>query len=164
MITNKWITEFENAQDAVKIREEVFLNEQSVPRDAEFDEHDNVAMHVIVYDDKIPIATGRVWHDGKTFRIGRLAVIKEFRKQGYGDLLIKLLLLKVFEYNPSVVCIVAQEGTLGFYERYGFAKTGDVIMHAEIPHIPMKVTKETLLFKSACGHDKTYADFFPDGK
>jgi predicted GNAT family N-acyltransferase len=162
LITNKWITGLAGAEDALEIREEVFVQEQKTTRDNEFDSLDEYAMHVIIYDGDDAIATGRVCHDGKTFRIGRIAVRKQYRGKGYGDLLVKLLLLKVFEYNPSVVRIGAQEYAQKFYERYGFRKTGDKYMDGGLPHIPMEVTKETLVFKSDCGHDKTYYDFFPE--
>jgi predicted GNAT family N-acyltransferase len=162
LITNKWFNGIENAPDATSIRQEVFVEEQQFPVESEFDALDAQSVHVVVYDDGRPVATGRVLHDGKTFRIGRLAVIKEYRGKGFGDLLIKLLLLKVFEFNPSVVRISAQTYAKGFYERYGFAQVGDEFMEDGVPHIPMDVTKETLVFKSKCGHDKTYADFFSE--
>ncbi|MGI6153745.1 MAG: GNAT family N-acetyltransferase [Christensenellaceae bacterium] len=162
MITNKWFNGIENAKGAVDLRREVFVQEQQIPEEGEFDALDSQAMHLVVYDGETPVATGRVVHDGKTFRIGRLAVKKDCRGQGFGDLLIKLLLLKVFEFGPSVVRISAQTYAQAFYERYGFRKTGDEFMEEGIPHIPMEVTKETLVFKSKCGHDKTFWDFFEE--
>lgn len=165
MITNKWTngTKGEIFNEARAIRKEVFVEEQGFPEDAEFDAFDDMAMHVILYDDAKAIATGRVYHDGKTFRIGRIATKKEYRGQGLGDLLVKLLLLKAFEFSPSIVKVDAQKRLQAFYERYGFYADGDEFEDSGVVRaIPMSITKDTFVFKSKCGHDKTFWDFFEE--
>ncbi|MEG2188852.1 MAG: GNAT family N-acetyltransferase, partial [Christensenella sp.] len=143
MITNRWFCGIENAQDARMVRESVFVREQGFAEEDEFDALDAQAMHVVIYDDNAPVGTGRVYHDGKNFGIGRICVLKAARGGGIGDLLMRVLLVKVFEFCPSQVCILAQVQARGFYEKFGFAACGEQVDEAGIPHIPMLVNKET---------------------
>lgn len=152
MITNEWITGNRDISVPLAIRREVFIDEQNVPEDMEYDEFDKQAMHLVIRDGERPVACGRVYFDGNTFRIGRCAVRREARGQGIGDLLVKLLLLKAFEFTESAVRTDAQTAAQGFYERYGFVPTGETFMDVGIEHVPMQVTKETMLLPSKCGH------------
>ena len=162
MVTNKWIFGTEDFSDAMAVRREVFCKEQGVAECNEEDSYDPLSLHLIIYDGEKPIATGRVYHNGKVWRIGRCCVLKEERKQGIGDLLMKMLLLKVFEYNPSEVTISAQEYAQAFYERYGFERTGDVFLEEGLPHVPMRISKETMRIPTGCGKTKTFYDFFEE--
>lgn len=161
MITNQWFCGIKDAPDAKMIRHTVFVEEQGFPEEEELDVFDDQAMHVVIYDGQRPVGTGRVYHDGKTFRIGRICVLKEDRGQGIGDLMMRVLLVKAFEFNPSKVCLTAQKRVKGFYENFGFEVCGDEIDDTGVPHVPMCVTKETLVFKSGCGKEMRYADLFP---
>lgn len=151
MITNKWIGGTEDITEPLCLREEVFVGELNMDEEPERDENDSLAMHLVLYDDGIPVAAGRLYHDGKTFRIGRCCVKKGFRGQGFGDMLVKLLLLKAFSYNPSEVVISARQVMQGFYEKYGFVPFGDSYIEAKEPHIAMRVNKDTLTYPSKCG-------------
>ena len=160
MITNQWFCGL--ADDARMIREKVFVEEQGFPPEEEFDVFDGQAMHVVIYDGERPVGTGRVYHDGKTFRIGRICVLKEERKQGIGDLMMRVLLVKAFEFEPSQVRIDAQEQAKAFYENFGFRQDGERTDDHGVPHIPMCVTKETLVFKSGCGKEMHFKEIFPE--
>ncbi len=162
MIKNKWLLGNADITEALALRREVFSEEQGFDAKLDHDEADDLAMHLIIYDGKTPVATGRVYHDGKTFRVGRCCVKKSARGQGVGDLLIKLLLLKVFEFGPSVVKISAQEHAVGFYEKYGFYVDGEGYLEEGEPHLPMSITKETLVFPTKCGKAKHFSDFFDE--
>lgn len=151
MITNEWIRGNENLDEPMQIRRAVFVEEQGVPEDHERDADDAQALHLLIRDGQCPVACGRIWHDGKTFRIGRCAVLKDARGQGIGDLLVKLLLRKAFEYADTSVCIHAQTAAKGFYERYGFRPVGGEFLEEGIPHLTMCVSKEALVFPSKCG-------------
>lgn len=161
MITNQWICGNGDLKDVLAVRENVFVSEQGFASEDEFDLLDEQAMHVVIYDGERPIGTGRLYHDGKTFRIGRICVVKEERGQGVGDLLMRLLLVKAFEFEPSQVRIDAQERVRKFYENFGFERDGEAMDEAGIPHIPMRVTKESLVLKSGCGKELRYKDLFP---
>lgn len=164
MITNEWILGSGDLSVPRAIRRKVFIEEQQVDEKEEMDALDSQSMHLVIYDDRQPIATGRIWHDGQTFRIGRCCVLAKMRGQGIGDLLVKLLLLKSFEFSPSEVRVDAQTHVQGFYERYGFQKAGNKFIKAGIPHISMSICKETLVFPSKCGHEKRFDDFFEEKK
>lgn len=159
MLTNKWIAGTADITEALSLREEVFTREQGASVE-DHDELDQQALHLILYDDSVPVATGRIYHDGRTFCIGRCCVKKEERGEGIGDLLLKLLLLKTFEYNPSRIRIHAQQAAADFYKRYGFAPDGEPFLEAGIPHIEMYVDKGMLRIPSSCGKVQHFEDFF----
>ena len=160
MITNEWIFGTEDISVPMALRREVFCAEQGVAECDEEDQYDELALHLVIYDGDTPVATGRVYHNGKVWRIGRCCVKKDVRGQGIGDLLLKMLLLKAFQYNPSKVEIDAQTHAQQFYERYGFMATGEAAILEGLPHVPMRVTKETLRFPGECGEVRRYEDFF----
>lgn len=162
MITNQWFCGIEQAPDAQVVRNKVFVEEQGFTPEAEFDVFDNQAMHVVLYDNDTPVGTGRVYHDGKTFRLGRICVVKEMRGQNMGDLLLRLLLIKAFEFNPSQVRLDAQVRVQQFYEKFGFVVDGEITEEEGVPHVPMYVTKETLVMRSGCGKEMRYEDLFPE--
>lgn len=162
MITNEWVPGTGDISEALRLRRKVFVDEQHVPENEEADEDDAKALHLLIRDGETAVAAGRIWHDGRTFRLGRCCVLKEERGRGIGDLLVKLLLLKVFEYNPSEVRIHAQSSKEHFYARYGFRRDGEEFEECGIRHVPMSVGKETVTFPSACGNDKHFEDFFEE--
>ena len=55
--------------DCLKIREEVFINEQGVPKEEELDELDNSSFHALAYLDSVPLATGRLLNISKDYFI-----------------------------------------------------------------------------------------------
>jgi Predicted acyltransferase len=81
MITSVFIPGDQDLSEPLAIRREVFIEEQQCPEEEEFDAFDAGALHLMVYVDEAPAATGRIWHDGKGFRIGRLAVLPPYRGQ-----------------------------------------------------------------------------------
>lgn len=151
MIVNEWLTGDADISEPFSIRRAVFVEEQGIPEDVEFDADDARALHLVIRDSDRPVACGRIWHDGCTFRIGRCAVLKDARGQGIGDLLLKLLLRKAFEYTQTQVCLHAQEYAQGFYARYGFTQTGEPFIEGGIPHVEMCVAKDDLRYPSKCG-------------
>ena len=162
MLTNEWIPGTGDLRAALDLREAVFSGEQHA-EEPDSDVYDPQALHLLLLDDGRPVATGRIYHDGHTFRIGRCCVSRDARGQGIGDLLIKLLLLKTFEYNPAQIRIHAQEQVERFYERYGFVREGEPFLEAGIRHVPMRVDRNSLKIPSHCGRTRGFADFFEAG-
>ena len=126
----------------LRIRHEVFVEEQQVPAELELDEHDATALHFIVLDGARPVATARVLlkNEGRTAKIGRVAVLKHARGAGIGKFLMQSL-----EKMPDLWCVStfvleAQTHALAFYERLGYRPHGDEFMDAGIPHFHMKKT------------------------
>ena len=117
------------------IRETVFMREQNVPEDLEWDGLDPDSDHVLAYDvTGNPIGTGRLTGDGW---IGRMAVLKKWRGRGVGDLLLTALLQLAREKEIERVRLAAQIYAVGFYKRHGFTAVGGVYDDAGIPHREM---------------------------
>ena len=117
------------------IRTKVFVEEQGVPPDLEWDGLDEHAYHVISYaPDGTPIGTGRLLQDGQ---IGRLAVLSEWRGKGVGRAMLDMLLVIANKMGYDVVKLHAQTRVLGFYIGRGFSRQGKEFMEAGIPHITM---------------------------
>ncbi|HEY8363165.1 MAG TPA: GNAT family N-acetyltransferase [Tissierellaceae bacterium] len=133
----KWLKGTDDLTDAYKIRFKVFIEEQNVPADLEVDDIDGIAHHVVVYQDGIPVGTGRVFEQGGRYYLGRIAVLKEYRKQHIGSLIVKLLLQKAFEWGAEEVHIHAQTSALEFYKKLGFIPYGEPYDEAGIRHISM---------------------------
>lgn len=150
MVTSVFIPGTEDLSEPLAIRREVFIEEQNVPEDEEYDGLDAQALHLMVYVDEVPAATGRIWHDGKEFRIGRLAVRKAYRGQKIGDLALRLLLYKAFSSGADSLTISAQTYIIPLYKKFGFREYGGEFMEAGIPHKTMKVGKDEVVYPSDC--------------
>jgi len=116
------------------LRETVFVKEQNVPKDLEWDGRDAEAIHAIAEVAGRPVGCGRLLGDG---RIGRLAVLEAYRRQGVGLGLLDTLLHSARKEGLPRAYLHAQEQTLGFYERAGFKVQGRAFLEADIYHREM---------------------------
>jgi len=117
------------------IRTAVFIHEQQVPENLEWDEFDSISMHVLVQGSAgQPIGTARLLPDG---RIGRLAVLKEWRGKGIGSAIMKRILEEMNNRGLQKAMLHAQTTVISFYERLGFQVSGKEFIEAGIPHIKM---------------------------
>lgn len=116
------------------IREQVFIVEQSVPREMEWDEFDAVSRHVVAEAGGQAIGTGRLLPDG---HIGRMAVLPEWRGQGVGGALLRTLLDMARADGHERAVLNAQVRALAFYRRFGFEPEGETFLEAGIPHVAM---------------------------
>ena len=137
--------------EVYEIRREVFIEEQHKTEQEEFDEYDKEAIFCIVYEEnkndeeKNPVGTGRLVRlKNGLFKIGRIAVKKEYRGKQYGDMLVKMLVNKAFMCGATEVYVGAQVNAKGFYEKIGFKVYGEIYMEANIPHLEMLLKKEDL--------------------
>jgi predicted GNAT family N-acyltransferase len=120
------------------IREAVFVSEQKVPLEMEWDGYDAPSRHVIARSaEGLPIGTGRLLPDG---HIGRMAVLPEWRSHEVGSALFERLLQLAHSCRMSTLELHAQSQVSGFYERYGFIAQGTEFMEAGIPHVRMTRT------------------------
>ncbi|GAA0682226.1 GNAT family N-acetyltransferase [Marinobacterium maritimum] len=123
-------------KDAIcAIRESVFINEQHVPPELEFDGLDEAAVQVLVLVEGLPVGTGRVLEDG---HIGRIAIMKAFRGQGLGARVVLSLIDEAAKAGCQRVYLGAQIQAVEFYQKLGFAPYGEEFMDAGIPHIHME--------------------------
>lgn len=149
MVTSVFIPGNEDITEPLEIRREVFIGEQGWPEDLERDGFDETALHLIIYVDEIPAATGRIWHDN-IFRIGRLAVRKRFRGQSIGDLALRLLIYKAFSSGAESISVNAQTYITPLYKKFGFKESGEEFTYAGRPCVAMNVKKDEAVYPSAC--------------
>ncbi len=119
---------------AYPIRFQVFINEQGVPEDLELDEDDPLAWHALAMRDHQAIGTARLLSSGK---IGRLAVLANYRKQGVGTDLLLALLDFGRQQGIDQFYLHAQVSAMDFYDRLGFQAIGPIFHEAGIEHIKM---------------------------
>ena len=120
------------------IRRTVFVNEQGVPEEIDFDGLDGPSTHWLAFDDSnIPIGTARMQKDG---HFGRMAVLKHYRNNGVGKKIFESALTYAVEKKFPKVWLHSQITAVGFYKKFGFTEVGDVFLDAGIEH--MLMTKE----------------------
>lgn len=127
---------------SLRIREDVFLDEQGIDRSLLSDSFDKEAHHCIIYDFGIPVGSARLYEDDQGFHIGRVAVNKDYRGKGLGKDLMEGLISKAWEIGAEKVSVHAQEQVIPFYEKLGFIGKGDIFIEADIPHLEMEVFKK----------------------
>ena len=137
------IADWANEHDRLclrQIRETVFIKEQDVPIELEWDEFDEVAVHVMAIDKDIARSVGvaRMFSQGSTITIGRMAVLAEKRNLGIGSALLSALLEQAPHFHGDNIELSAQTHALGFYEKSGFIVFGDEFLDAGIPHYHMR--------------------------
>lgn len=127
----------DDESDIRRIRTLVFIEEQKIPEDEEFDDADKTAVHVLAHDDRgEAIGTARLLDYKK---IGRVAVMKPWRGKGVGKALIGFLMHLARENGAKSVELDAQVYAIPFYEGLGYRVTGGEFMDAGIPHRKMSI-------------------------
>ena len=118
-----------------QVRETVFIQEQKVPAELEWDGIDAECIHALALDqDGSPVGTGRLLRDG---HIGRMAVLREWRKLGVGSRMMELLMAEARRLHYPRLVLNAQVSAVPFYARFGFVTRGDEFEEAGIPHLEM---------------------------
>ena len=126
--------------DLRAVRTEVFVVEQAVPEDEEWDEHDERSYHVVARDAQgRPIGTGRLT---PLDTIGRMAVLRDWRGRGVGEAILRTLLERARERHLPAVELHAQVHAIPFYERAGFSAFGDAYDECGIAHRTMRLELE----------------------
>ncbi|MGW4288402.1 GNAT family N-acetyltransferase [Streptomyces sp. NPDC004673] len=131
------------------VRKDVFVAEQGVPEDIEYDAYDATAVHVLAMgEDGVPLGTGRLLHGaaaaGKTGgdtsvgSLGRLAVTRRARGLGVGAALVRAIEDAARDLGLTAVDLHAQTQALGFYERLGYTAYGPEFQDAGIAHRAMR--------------------------
>ncbi|MGW3526314.1 GNAT family N-acetyltransferase [Streptomyces olivaceus] len=132
------------------VRKDVFVAEQQVPEDIEYDAHDAGAVHVLaVREDGVPLGTGRLLHgasaaakngdgDPAVGSLGRLAVTAAARGLGVGAALVRAVEDAARARGLTAVDLHAQTHALGFYQRLGYEAYGPEFPDAGIPHRAMR--------------------------
>lgn len=119
------------------VRDAVFIREQGVPEEMEWDEFDATCRHALVLSlNGDAIGCGRIFSNG---HIGRIAVMKPWREQRVGTAIVEALLDEARSRDYQQVDVDAQTHAVAFYEGFGFYKQGEEFMDAGLPHIKMKL-------------------------
>jgi predicted GNAT family N-acyltransferase len=122
---------------AVLVRRRVFIEEQGVPENLEWDAEDAASLHAVASDGEgRPVGTARLLTDG---HIGRVAVLPSWRRAGVGSSLVRRLVAEARGQGHVVVHLNAQVAVLRFYARLGFLAHGPVFDDAGIPHRAMSL-------------------------
>lgn len=124
----------------IYIRKKVFIDEQKVSVDEELDGMDFVADHYLVESKGEFIGTCRIYYQDSEATIGRVAVLKEFRKKGGASLMMENAIKEIRKKNIKSIHIGAQVQAVDFYEKFGFKICGDLYLDANIKHYPMVLT------------------------
>ncbi len=136
MLEFKQIYGIEGYEKAKALREEVFMIEQGFSYDK--DEYDAVSWHIVGYDKDLLIGTARVHKlEGNSYKIGRVAVKKEYRGEYIGDLLMKTLQDKIVTLGGIEAVVYSQYGAKGFYEKEGYTQEGDAFLIDGALHVKM---------------------------
>lgn len=123
--------------DAFAIRDAVFTKEQGYAAEIDIDDYDEIAFHVIVYQDDQAIATARLIPLDNAGKIGRVAVLKSHRGQGIGLIMMQALMAKAKELSMTSIELSSQVHAIAFYEKLGFVTEGAVYLEDGEPHIHM---------------------------
>ncbi|MBK7493714.1 MAG: GNAT family N-acetyltransferase [Nitrosomonas sp.] len=133
------IVSWEEAATALRvIRTAVFIREQQVPEELEWDQFDAVSVHALAINNAgQPVGTARLLPDG---HIGRMAVLKEWRGQGLGSALLTKLLQVLVKRRQFQAQLHAQTSAIPFYKKFGFEIVGEEFVEAGIPHVKMTLS------------------------
>ena len=123
--------------EITSVRRAVFIEEQNVPESIDFDGSDKDFIHVVATDKNgLPVGTARINRKG---RIGRMAVLKNYRRQGIGRKMNQALMDYGRKNSITDFHVSSQVTAIGFYKKMGFEPFGEEFFEAGIKHINMKL-------------------------
>jgi predicted GNAT family N-acyltransferase len=125
---------------ALALREEVFCGEQGVSLAEERDGRDEEALHLVVVDDGVVVATCRLLVEGTTVKLGRMAVSRTRRGLGLARALITEAETRARALGAERIVLAAQLNAQALYDRAGYDAYGDVFLDAGIEHVMMAKT------------------------
>lgn len=122
--------------DAQFVRKAVFVEEQGIPAELEWDANDVNCLHAVAYSTTgEPVGTGRLLPDG---HVGRMAVLASVRGNGVGAEILRKLMAQAKNRGDGIVMLNAQQSAEAFYQKEGFVRVGEIFEEAGIPHIAMQ--------------------------
>ncbi|GAK39744.1 putative N-acetyltransferase [Paenibacillus sp. TCA20] len=137
------VTTQEQLEAGLNIRKTVFVEEQNVPVEEEIDQYDVLspdAHHILIQDGQEMVATGRlIYYKKDTAKLQRIAVLKPYRVNGYGRVLIMALEERAKELGLAYSLLDAQCQAEGFYKKLGYEVISDEPFYdAGILHVRMQ--------------------------
>ncbi len=138
-ISCKLMTNDIELQDALEVRREVFVEEQGISEDEEYDGYDKDALHIVAKEEERVVGTARVrFLTNSQAKIERMAILKPFRQEGIGGRMIAFLDEELRGRHINEVILHAQCAVVAFYKSCGFKKLGSPFWEAGIKHIKMQ--------------------------
>ena len=122
--------------DIFEIRRQVFVVEQEVDPQEEYDEHEGNSTHLLAKYKGVSAGTCRFRSTENGFKLERFAVLPSYREKGIGKELVKKCLEMIPESN-AYIYLHAQLHAIPFYEKLGFKCTGPQFSEANIEHFKM---------------------------
>lgn len=122
---------------AYEVRKTVFVDEQNVSIEEEIDEHEDVAIHFVGFEDGSPIAASRLRWVDQMGKLERICILKDHRGKSYGTQMIEAMEEQVIKKGFTQTKLHAQTRALTFYERLGYEVISDEFLDAGIPHVAM---------------------------
>ncbi|MBP1753922.1 MAG: GCN5-related N-acetyltransferase [Firmicutes bacterium] len=148
LVEGKLLSYRSDLSEVYRIRQNVFIDEMGICKEDEFDGQDDMAMHVIVYEEsgsRNAVATGRICFDGTNCEIGHIAVLKEYRKRKYGDFAVRMLINKaIIAGIKEIVCYSFQE-SVSFFQTIGFHLDSDEIIYNNQKRYKMTVNESDII-------------------
>ncbi|MBQ7063501.1 MAG: GNAT family N-acetyltransferase [Firmicutes bacterium] len=139
MIEAIWKKGTDDLTDAFSLRREVFIGEQGIPEELEFEGDDVEYRHLVVYDDGEPAASGRMrFLTNEEAKIGRICVRKASRGKQIGYFLVKVMMEKAFDEGALTMVVDAQVQAEPFYRICGFKRVCEIEDPTGIPHCRMQ--------------------------
>ncbi|MCO6524875.1 MAG: GNAT family N-acetyltransferase [Candidatus Schmidhempelia sp.] len=124
--------------DALSIRQQVFIKEQGFNPLLEIDKYDDVALHIVAYTNNEPVGVARlIFKENGKAKIGRVAVLKAYRQSGVGKQLIEFLINYAQQHHLSELNLSSQLQAKHFYTKLGFQPQSEVYLEEEVEHISM---------------------------
>ena len=117
-----------------QVRTVVFIEEQFVTPEFEWDDIDSTALHLLALHDNKAIGCLRIIHHQK---IGRMAVLKPWRGKGVGNMLLKQAIELCRQHGSTQIVLSAQTHAMHFYQQAGFQITSGEYTDVQIPHVDM---------------------------
>ena len=121
------------------IREKVFIEEQKVTPQLEWDGLDEEAIHFLAYKNEEVVGCGRAIVTEGLMQLGRMAVLKDHRGEGVGSALVDKAVTTSKLNQLLAIHISAQCHAIDFYKKFGFTITSDIYLDADIPHRDMRL-------------------------
>ncbi|EMF4673861.1 GNAT family N-acetyltransferase [Providencia stuartii] len=123
---------------ALALRQQVFTHEQGFPAEIDVDVYDDDALHVVLYLENSPVAVLRcILQADKVIKVGRVAVLKQYRGKGFGRKLMKFVEQYAIENQFHAVGLSAQHTAIAFYETLGYHTQGEMYDEDGMDHIYM---------------------------
>jgi predicted GNAT family N-acyltransferase len=139
--TLRWASGPADLTGALRVREVVFCDEQGVPVEEEVDGRDQEALHLVAlapHEDQV-VGTLRLLFHRDTVKVGRVAVLREWRRRGIASAMLELALRRSRELGSTSARLASQVDAVAVYERAGFEVCSEEFEEAGIPHVWMEL-------------------------